>query len=71
VNVLYDGTVVGDYVTDLLVENKVLVETKAIKLIEQIHVAQCLNYLKATGLSLCLLINFGNPKVKVQRIIND
>jgi GxxExxY protein len=49
----------------------VLVELKAIKVIEDIHVAQCLNYLKATGRRICLLINFGNPRVEIRRIINN
>ena len=68
---MYDGVVVGDYTADLLVANEVLVELKAIKAIEDIHVAQCLNYLKATGRRICLLINFGNPRVEIRRIINN
>ena len=70
-SVIYDGIVVGEYITDLLVENAVLVEAKAVKLLDDIHMAQCLNYLKATGLKLCLLINFGTPKVAVKRIVNN
>lgn len=69
--VIYDGVVVGDYTADLLVANEVLVELKAIKNIDDIHVAQCLNYLKATGCIICLLINFGNPRVEIKRIINN
>src|SRR3712207_3792864 len=57
--VRYDGIVVGAYAVDLLVEHSVLVELKAAKTIDEIHRAQCLNYLKATGLHLCLLLNFG------------
>jgi len=66
----YDGVVVGEYAADLLVEGCVLVELKAVKEFDEIHLAQCLNYLKATGLSLCLLINFGKPKAEVRRIVN-
>jgi len=62
--------VVGEYVADLLVEGLVLVELKAIKEFDNIHVAQCLNYLKATGLQLCLLINFGTPKIRIKRIVS-
>ena len=62
-SVIYDGIVVGEYITDLLVENAVLVEAKAVKLLDDIHMAQCLNYLKATGLKRGLLINFGLPKL--------
>ncbi len=69
IQVLYDGIVVGDYMADLLVEKCVLVELKAAKGLDEIHFAQCLNYLKATGLGLCLLINFGTFKVQVKRIV--
>ena len=70
IRVLYDGKVVGDYFADLLVENSVRVESKAVKALEDIHMAQCLNYLKATGLKICLLINFGRPRIQVKRIVN-
>ncbi|WP_017318596.1 GxxExxY protein [Mastigocladopsis repens] len=69
IEVLYDGVIVGEYFADLLVEDCVLVELKAVKTLESIHFAQCLSYLKATRLKLCLLMNFGNPKVEVKRII--
>ncbi len=68
VKVRYDGIIVGDYVADLLVEDCILVELKAIQSLDGIHQAQCLNYLKATGLRLCLLINFGSPRVQIKRI---
>ena len=60
----------GDYIADLLVEDSVLVELKAAKSLDEIHRAQCLNTLKAANLRLCLLINFGRPKIKVKRIVN-
>lgn len=62
---------VGDYYAHLLVENSVIVELKAIKTFDDIHVGQCLNYLRATGLKLCLLINFGKPKIEIKRIVNN
>ncbi len=65
IQVIYTGVVVGDYVVDLLIEEKVLIELKAIKAIDEIHVAQCLNYLKATGHAICLLVNFGKPKAEI------
>src|ERR1043166_2484236 len=65
----YDGIVVGDYEADLVVEGRVLVELKAVQGIDDIHYAQCLNYLKATGIQICLLINFGKPKVEVKRVV--
>ncbi len=64
----YEGVVVGDYVADLIVEGVVLIGLKACKGIDEIHEAQCLNYLKATGIPICLLINFGKPRVEVRRI---
>ncbi len=69
--VRYDDIIVGDYCADLLIENRVLVELKAVRAFDDIHLAQCLNYLKATNLSVCLLINFGKPKVEVKRIVHD
>ena len=69
VPVLYDGVVVGDYIADLKVENTVLIEVKACQGLDEIHIAQCLNYLKATGLSVCLLMNFGKPKLEVRRLV--
>jgi GxxExxY protein len=71
IQVKYDGVVVGDYVADFLVEENVLVELKAVKDLDEIHLAQCLNYLKATGLSVCLLLNFGKPKVTVKRVVRE
>ena len=67
IKIYYDGIVVGEYEADLLVEECVLVELKAIKTLTGKEQAQCLNYLKATKLPLCLLINFGNPKVEIKR----
>jgi len=68
--VKYDGVVVGDYVADLLVEGSVIIELKAVKALDDIHTAQCLNYLRATNLRLCLLLNFGPPKLETRRIIH-
>src|ERR1017187_2274804 len=59
IGVHYDGVEVGYYDADLLVEDKVIVETKAVKAFDDIHMAQTLNYLKAAGLTLGLLLNFG------------
>jgi GxxExxY protein len=67
--VRYDGVVVGDYAVDLLVEDTVLVELKVARAIDDIHRAQCMNYLKATGLRLCLLLNFGTPRLEIKRVV--
>jgi GxxExxY protein len=67
--VRYDGIVVDEYSVDLLVEHIVLFEWKAVKAIDEIHRAQCLNYLKAAGLHLCLLLNFGRPRREIKRVV--
>ncbi|NIA15549.1 MAG: GxxExxY protein [Nitrospiraceae bacterium] len=69
IQVVYDGVVVGEYVADLLVEDTVLVELKALKALEGVHVAQCLNYMCATGLRACLLLNFGETKLGIKRLV--
>jgi len=71
IKVFYDNTLVGDFAADLLVENCVIVELKAARTLDEVHSAQCLNYLKATGLKVCLLVNFGRPRADVKRIVLD
>jgi GxxExxY protein len=66
--VLYHGKTVGDYYADMIVEDKIIVEAKALSDLEPIHEVQLVNYLKATGLHVGLLINFGQS-VKVKRRI--
>jgi GxxExxY protein len=68
--VSYDGVVVGQYAVDLLVEGTVMVELKAVKALDGAHGAQCINYLKATGLPLCLLLNFGKSRIEIKRFAN-
>ena len=68
ITVHYEGQVVGTYVADLVVEGRVLLELKACKALEDIHTAQCLNYLKATDLPTCLLLNFGTPRPQIKRL---
>jgi GxxExxY protein len=67
--VTYDGLVVGEYLPDLMVDDCVLVELKAVKAFDDVHTAQCLNYLKATGRKMCVLLNFGSPRVEYKRIV--
>jgi len=69
--VLYNKKPVGDFVADILVEDRVIVETKAVKALDVVHSAQCMNYLKATGLKVCLLVNFGKPRAEIKRIVLD
>jgi hypothetical protein len=54
----------------LPVEQAVIVEAKAVQALDEVHQAQCMNYLKATGLSVCLLLNFGVPKLQVKRFVS-
>ena len=66
--VVYDGIVVGEFFADTLVDDLVLVEPKAVSALNNDHIAQALNYLRASGLPICLLINFGRPKIQVRRL---
>jgi|ERR1044072_4580137 GxxExxY protein len=66
--VMFRGVVVGDFYADMMVNKKVLVELKAVSRILPEHKAQVINYLKATGIDVGLLINFGNPKLEYYRL---
>ena len=59
---------VGEYVADILVEERVIVELKTVERLEKIHEAQLLNYLKATGLNIGMLVNFRHPKAEIKRL---
>ena len=67
--VRYKGTQVGLYAADIIVEEKVILELKAQKQLTKAHEAQILNYLKATGIQVGLLINFTHPKAEVKRYV--
>jgi GxxExxY protein len=67
--VRYDGIIVGEYMADILVNNQVILELKAVKFLDEIHKAQLLNYLRATGIRIGLLLNFGTPKLGVRRMV--
>ncbi len=66
--VWYDGIRIGQFAVDLLVEDQVLVELKAVRALEDLHLAQALNYLRASLLPACLLLNFGAPKLEIRRL---
>ena len=70
IKVYYEGEVIGDYIADILVEEEIIIEIKAVKAIDEIHEAQLLNYLKATRLKLGLILNFGTPKLEIKRFVN-
>ncbi len=67
-SVYYREQVVGEFKADILVNDAVLLELKAVKRIEEVHKAQLINYLKVTGLEIGLILNFGN-KPDFKRII--
>lgn len=67
--VAYKGEVVGDYFADIIVEDRVIVELKTVDRLGNIHKAQLLNYLKATGIQVGLLINFYHPRVEIKRFV--
>ena len=69
INVMFKNRVVGDYIADILVEDKIILELKTIDKITNVHRAQLLNYLKATGLKLGMIINFKNRKLEYERIV--
>ena len=64
----YDGVVVGEFYLDMLVNDFVIVELKAVSALTNEHLAQAFNYLRATGFPACLLINFGQPKIQIRRL---
>jgi GxxExxY protein len=70
IDVFYKGKVAKQFFCDFVVEGKILVELKAIKKLSENEDAQVLNYLKATGFQLALLINFGATSLEFKRIIN-
>ena len=65
----YKGSTVGHYVCDIIIENKLLLELKALPTLSNQHEAQVMNYLKATGITVGLLLNFGTPKLGIRRIV--
>ena len=71
VTVVFEGEEAGVHRLDLLVENEIVVELKAIKALEDLHFAQVRSYLKATGLHVGLLMNFNAPTLIVKRVVLD
>ena len=67
IQVFYDGVPVGKFIPDILVNEMVIIELKATKNHDDAFTAQCLNYLKATGKPICLLLNFGKAHLDVKR----
>jgi GxxExxY protein len=70
IKVYFRGHLVGEYVLDLVVNSRVILEFKALSEIAAIHEQQALSYLKATDLRLAIVINFGASRVQYRRIVN-
>lgn len=68
-DVYFQDKVVGQYFSDILVDNKLILELKTVDVIANIHKAQVLNYLRATGLKLGLILNFGKPRLEYKRLV--
>jgi len=70
ISVRYESEIVGEYFADLVIDDRIIVELKVARSLDSIHEAQCINYLRASGLPLCLLMNFSQPRLAVRRLIN-
>jgi GxxExxY protein len=66
----YKGHYIGEYYADILVEDVLVVELKCVERLANEHTAQCLNYLRASGRTVCLLVNFQRPKAEWRRIVH-
>ena len=69
IKVYFDGEVVGNYVADILIEDKIIIELKCVEKINNIHKAQALNYLKVTRMRLAIILNFAKDKLQYQRLV--
>ena len=69
-NVFFRKQTVGEFYADIIVEDVVLIELKAVKALVPDHLAQVLNYIKATGIEVAFLVNFGQPKLEYRRFGN-
>lgn len=70
IRVDYENEILGVYVADILVEGVVIVELKAVPALQSAHRHQCINYLKTTGVPVCLLMNFGRRRLEFERFAN-
>ena len=69
IKVYFEGKVVGNYVADILIENKIILELKSVERIINVHKAQVLNYLTATGVHLGIILNFGKEELTFERFV--
>ena len=69
IKVYFKNEIVGNYIADILVEDKIILELKTVEKITDVHKAQALNYLKATGMKLAIIINFKKQSLEYERIV--
>lgn len=69
VPVFYDGVVVGEHRLDLLINEKIVIELKTCKAIDDIHLATARSYLKATGCKIALVLNFAEVRIAIRRVV--
>lgn len=70
-NIFHDEVSMGEYLAEPVVAGESLVKIKTLKAIDDVHTGQCCNYLKASGLKVCLLMNFAKPKVEMKRFVRN
>ena len=70
IKVNFHGKIIGNYIADILVDDKIILELKSTEKIINVHRSQTINYLKATGLRLAIILNFGKDKLTFERIVN-
>ncbi len=71
VPVYYEGHIVGDFYADIIVDDTLILELKAVKAFANEHSACCMNYLRCTNLPVCLLLNFGQTIIQIKRLVGD
>lgn len=69
IDVHYKNIVIGKFTPDLIVDDKIIIELKALSTIESTHISQVLNYLKATNMEVGILLNFGRERLEIKRVI--
>jgi len=70
ITVMFQGEIVGEYFADMLEEEKVILEPKVAERVAEAHKAQALNYLKATGLKMAIILNFRPKRLESHRVVN-
>ena len=69
IKINFRNKIIGDYIADIIVEDKIILELKCTSKIIEIHKAQIANYLKATGKKVGIIINFGNKSLEIERVV--